>query len=88
MGWMAAGAHWMTLPFWEVPSKLMLGSGMLLGSMGPVFHRKKGFISSYSMLIYNRPCYIYWGEAGMGGWQWIVLDEVAIFGTSKFGWIG
>ena len=23
----------------------------------------------------------------MGGWQWIELDVVAIFGTSKSGWI-
>ena len=34
-------AHWMMLPFWEVPSKLILGSGILLGSMGLVFNRKK-----------------------------------------------
>jgi hypothetical protein len=32
-------AHWMTLPFWEVPS--ISCSGKLLGSMGLVFQRKK-----------------------------------------------
>ena len=28
-----------------------VGSGMLLGSMGPVFHRKKGYITSCSMYV-------------------------------------
>jgi len=47
----AGRAHWMTLPFWEVPSKLMLGFGMLLGLMGSVFQKEKDILLATLCLI-------------------------------------
>ena len=45
----AGRALWMTLPFWELPSKLMLG--LLLGSMGSVFQKEKDILLATLCLI-------------------------------------
>jgi len=51
---MDAGRAVMTLPFWEVPSKLMLGLWDAAGLNGSVFHRKKrDNITSSLMFNYN-----------------------------------
>jgi len=73
----------MMLPFWEVPS--IPGSGMLLGSWVSVFHfKKKGtLLAIATVCVFNNSPYYIFGGAGMGGWQWIVSDDVALFGNSK-----
>ena len=85
MGWMAAG-HLDDILFLKMPSKLMLALGCCWAQWARFFIERKVYITSYSMYI-TIHLVICWEEAGMGGWQWIVLDVVAIFGTSKSGWI-
>ena len=58
------------LPFLDV--QIALGSGLLLGS---VFHGKQSLLVAKMYLYY---CSVFWisGEAGMGGWDEIDLDDV------------